>query len=184
MAHTLPNQVSICSTCYRRVDAKIVFQDGGVWMLKRCHEHGSERVLLADNIDYYRRAREIFLKTPEQVARYNTPVRWGCQYDCGICPVHEQHGCISLIEVTDACNLRCPTCYTNSGPERQNHRPLEQIEAMLDLAVEVLRKKGVLLAEDMPPRGGQELKQKMDVAYQEATSEEAVRNYLGEIRDS
>ena len=29
--------VSICSTCYRRVDAKIVFQDGGVWMLKRCH---------------------------------------------------------------------------------------------------------------------------------------------------
>jgi len=127
--------VSICSTCYRRVDAKIVFQDGGVWMLKRCHEHGSERVLLADDIDYYRRAREIFLKTPEQVARYNTPVRWGCPYDCGICPDHEQHGCISLIEVTDACNLRCPTCYANSGPERQNHRPLEQIEAMLDLAV-------------------------------------------------
>ena len=127
--------ISICSTCYRRVDAKIVFQDGGVWMLKRCHEHGSERVLLADDIDYYRRAREIFLKTPEQVARYNTPVRWGCPYDCGICPDHEQHGCISLIEVTDACNLRCPTCYANSGPERQNHRPLEQIEAMLDLAV-------------------------------------------------
>ena len=127
--------VSICSTCYRRVDAKIVFQDGGVWMLKRCHEHGSERVLLADDIDYYRRAREIFLKTPEQVARYNTPVRWGCPYDCGLCPDHEQHGCISLIEVTDACNLRCPTCYANSGPERQNHRPLEQIEAMLDLAV-------------------------------------------------
>ena len=127
--------VLICATCYRRVDAKIVFQDGGVWMLKRCHEHGSERVLLADDIDYYRRAREIFLKTPEQVARYNTPVRWGCPYDCGICPDHEQHGCISLIEVTDACNLRCPTCYANSGPERQNHRPLKQIEAMLDLAV-------------------------------------------------
>lgn len=127
--------VSICSTCLRRVDAKIVFQDGCVWMLKRCQEHGPERVLLADDIDYYKRAREIFVKTPEQVAHYNTPVKWGCPYDCGVCPDHEQHGCISLIEVTDACNLRCPTCYAMSGPERKNHRSLEQIESMLDLAV-------------------------------------------------
>ncbi|MCH6548363.1 MAG: radical SAM protein [Proteobacteria bacterium] len=127
--------VSICATCLRRVDAKIVFQDGGVWMLKRCPEHGAERVLIADDIDYYKRAREIFVKTPEQVTRYNTPVRYGCPYDCGVCPDHEQHGCTLLIEVTDACNLRCPTCYAMSGPERQTHRSLEQIERMLDLAV-------------------------------------------------
>lgn len=127
--------VSICATCLRRVDAKIVFQDGGVWMLKRCPEHGAQRVLIADDIDYYKRAREIFVKTPEQVTRYNTPVRYGCPYDCGICPDHEQHGCTLLIEVTDACNLRCPTCYAMSGPERQTHRSLEQIERMLDLAV-------------------------------------------------
>jgi len=127
--------VSICATCLRRVDAKIVFQDGGVWMLKRCPEHGAERVLIADDIDYYKRAREIFVKTPEQVTRYNTPVRYGCPYDCGVCPDHEQHGCTLLIEVTDSCNLRCPTCYAMSGPERQTHRSLEQIERMLDLAV-------------------------------------------------
>ena len=117
--------VSICATCLRRVDAKIVFQDGGVWMLKRCPEHGAERVLIADDIDYYKRAREIFVKTPEQVTRYNTPVRYGCPYDCGVCPDHEQHGCTLLIEVTDSCNLRCPTCYAMSGPERQTHRSLE-----------------------------------------------------------
>jgi hypothetical protein len=127
--------VSICSTCLRRVDAKIVFQDGGVWMLKRCPEHGAERVLIADDIEYYKRARELFVKTPEQVVRYNTPVRYGCPYDCGVCPDHEQHGCSLLIEVTDVCNLRCPTCYAASGPERQNHRSLEQIERMLDLAI-------------------------------------------------
>ena len=127
--------VSICATCYRRVDAKIVFEDGAVWMLKRCREHGADRVLIADDIDYYKRAREVFIKTPEQVARYNTPVRYGCPYDCGVCPDHEQHGCTLLIEVTDACNLRCPTCYAMSGPERKHHRSLEQIEAMLDLAV-------------------------------------------------
>jgi len=45
--------ISICSTCYRRVDAKIVFEDGKVWMLKRCPEHGHERVLVADDVDYW-----------------------------------------------------------------------------------------------------------------------------------
>lgn len=127
--------ISICSTCLRRVDAKIVFQDGCVWMLKRCPAHGAERVLLADDIAYYKLARETFIKTPEQVIAPNTPVRHGCPYDCGICPDHEQHGCTLLIEVTDNCNLRCPTCYAGSGPERQTHRSLQQIERMLERAV-------------------------------------------------
>ena len=127
--------ISICSTCLTRVDAKIVFQGGCVWMLKRCPEHGPERVLMADDISYYKLARETFIKTPEQVIAPNTAVRYGCPYDCGICPDHEQHGCTLLIEVTDHCNLRCPTCYAGSGPERQTHRSLEQIESMLDRAV-------------------------------------------------
>lgn len=127
--------ISICSTCLARVDAKIVFQDGCVWMLKRCPAHGPERVLMADDIAYYKLARETFIKTPEQVIAPNTPVRYGCPYDCGICPDHEQHGCTLLIEITDNCNLRCPTCYAGSGPERQTHRSLEQIERMLDRAV-------------------------------------------------
>lgn len=127
--------ISICSTCLTRVDGKIVFEDGAVWLLKRCPEHGPEKIMIADDIDYYRRAREVFIKTPEQSQCYNTPVKWGCPYDCGICPDHEQHGCTLLLEITDHCNLRCPTCYANSSPERLTHRSLEQIKAMLDLAV-------------------------------------------------
>lgn len=127
--------VSLCTVCLRRVDAKIVFAKGGVWMLKRCAEHGAQRVLLADDIEYYKRAREVFVKTPQQVEHYNTPTRYGCPYDCGICPDHEQHGCNILVEVTDACNLSCPTCYASSGPHRTTHRSLEHIERMLDRAV-------------------------------------------------
>lgn len=127
--------VSICSTCLERIDGKIVFQNGAVWLLKRCPIHGSEKVMLADDIDYYRRAREVFIKTPEQSQCYNTPVKWGCPYDCGICPDHEQHSCTMLLEVTDHCNLRCPTCYANSSPERLTHRSLDNIIEMLDLAV-------------------------------------------------
>ena len=127
--------VSICSTCYRKVEGKIVFEEGNVLMLKRCPEHGAERVLIADDVDYYRRCREVFIKPPEMPNVYNTPVKWGCPYDCGLCTDHEQHSCLSLIEITDYCNLKCPICYSESGPSRQQFRSLEQIEFMLDAVV-------------------------------------------------
>ena len=127
--------VSICSTCYRKIEAKTVFQNGKVFMLKRCPEHGSERVLIADDVDYYRRCREVFIKPPEMPLVYNTPVKWGCPYDCGLCSDHEQHSCLTLVEICDYCNLRCPVCYAASGPERQQFRDLKQIEKMLDAVV-------------------------------------------------
>jgi uncharacterized radical SAM superfamily Fe-S cluster-containing enzyme len=127
--------LTICSTCFRKVEGKIVFQDDRVFLLKRCPDHGAERVLVADDVDYYRRCREIFIKRPEMPAVYNTPVKWGCPYDCGLCTDHEQHSCLSLVEVTDSCNLRCPVCYAASGPERLEHRPLALIEKMFDAVV-------------------------------------------------
>ncbi|MEO5924122.1 MAG: radical SAM protein [Bryobacteraceae bacterium] len=135
---------SVCSQCLRRVDGKIVFEGGSVFLLKRCPQHGFERVLMADDVDYYRRCREVFLKPPEMPNRYNTPIKWGCPYDCGLCPDHEQHSCLSLIEVSDFCNLRCPICYASSGPERKAHRSLEVIERMLDCVVRNERRPDVV----------------------------------------
>jgi 7,8-dihydro-6-hydroxymethylpterin dimethyltransferase len=127
--------VSICTKCFQKIEAKIVFMDDKVFMLKHCPQHGNERVLVADDVDYYRRCREIFIKPPEMPQHYNTQVKWGCPYDCGLCSDHEQHSCLSLIEICDYCNLRCPVCYAESGPERQSFRSLDQIERMLDAVV-------------------------------------------------
>jgi uncharacterized radical SAM superfamily Fe-S cluster-containing enzyme len=126
---------SICSTCFTRIDAKIVFEHDCVYMLKRCREHGFERVLVADDVDYYRRCREVFLKPPEMPQVYNTPIKYGCPYDCGLCPDHEQHSCLTLIEICDACNLSCPICYAESGPHRDTYRSLAQVERMLEAVV-------------------------------------------------
>lgn len=127
--------ISICSTCYRKVEGKIVFEDGRVLLLKRCPEHGNERILIADDVDYYRRCREIFIKLPEMPRAFNTPVQWGCPYDCGLCADHQQHSCLSLVEICDYCNLQCPVCYAESGPARQEFCSLETIERMLDAVV-------------------------------------------------
>jgi uncharacterized radical SAM superfamily Fe-S cluster-containing enzyme len=115
---------ALCATCLRVVQAKEIIEDGQVFLLKRCPFHGVQKVLIADDAAYWRLGREKFLKAPEQVVQPNTAHRYGCPFDCGICPEHEQHGCLTLLEITDTCNLRCPTCYAGSGPDRQTHRSL------------------------------------------------------------
>ncbi|MBR0567617.1 radical SAM protein [Azoarcus sp. L1K30] len=126
---------SVCTTCLRQVEAKIVIKGDDVFLDKWCPAHGSERVLIADDAAYYRLGREVYVKAPEMPERFNTPMRHGCPYDCGLCPDHMQHSCLSVVEITEHCNLRCPVCYAESGPERQTHRSLAEVEAMLDAVV-------------------------------------------------
>lgn len=126
--------LSLCHVCLKRVDAKIVFEDGNVYMLKRCNEHGNSKVLIADDIEYYKNIRN-YNKPSETPYIFNTKTHYGCPYDCGLCPDHEQHSCLSIVEVTDRCNLTCPTCYAGSSPTFGRHRTLEEIKKMLDVIV-------------------------------------------------
>lgn len=126
---------SICAECLVRVDAKIIFQDEKVYMIKRCREHGYSKVLIADDIEYYKQIRN-YNKTSEMPLKFNTKTDYGCPYDCGLCDDHEQHTCLGIIEVTDRCNLTCPTCYASSSPNYGRHRTLEEIEKMFDVLVE------------------------------------------------
>lgn len=126
--------LSICTTCLQRVDAKIIFQDGKVFMLKNCKEHGFEKVLIATDIEYYKNIRN-YNKPGEIPLRFNTKTHYGCPYDCGLCQDHEQHSCLTVIEITDRCNLTCPTCYAMSSPHYGRHRTVEEVEKMLDIIV-------------------------------------------------
>jgi 7,8-dihydro-6-hydroxymethylpterin dimethyltransferase len=127
--------ISLCPECLKRIDAKIVFEDGNVYMLKRCPEHGNSKVLIADDIEYYKNIRN-YNKPSETPYKFNTKTHYGCPYDCGLCPDHEQHSCLTIIEITDRCNLTCPTCYAGSSPTRGRHRTFEEVKAMLDTIVE------------------------------------------------
>ncbi len=126
--------LSICSTCLRRVDAKIVFENGNVYMLKNCREHGFEKVLIATDIEYYKTLRN-YNKPSETPLHFTTKTHYGCPYDCGLCQDHEQHSCLTVIEITDRCNLQCPTCYAMSSPHYGRHRTVEEVEKMLDIIV-------------------------------------------------
>lgn len=121
---------SLCPHCLRKIEAKIIFRDDNVYMIKHCPEHGRQEVLIADDIEYYKKTHD-FIKPGDMPLRFNTKIEKGCPFDCGLCPDHEQHGCLTLVEITDQCNMECPVCYADSDASKE-HRSLAQIEQMLD----------------------------------------------------
>ncbi|TKK68597.1 radical SAM protein [Ilyomonas limi] len=126
--------ISLCPVCLKRIDAKIVFENNKVYMLKSCKEHGFSKVLIATDVEYYKNIRN-YNKASEMPLQFNTRAHYGCPYDCGLCADHEQHSCLTVVEITDRCNLACPACYAMSSPHYGRHRTIEEIERMLDIVV-------------------------------------------------
>src|SRR6202048_2824313 len=125
---------SLCETCLALVPAKIQLRDNEVFFEKRCSEHGVHSTLISTDAAYWRLCKD-FIKPGDRPLALQSRTEQGCPYDCGLCPDHEQHSCLALIEINEHCNLTCPTCFASSSPLRESHRPLAEIEAMLDAVV-------------------------------------------------
>ncbi len=90
--------------------------------------------MIATDIEYYKNIRN-YNKPGEIPLHFNTKTYYGCPYDCGLCQDHEQHSCLTVVEITDRCNLSCPTCYAMSSPHYGRHRTIDEVEKMLDIIV-------------------------------------------------
>jgi uncharacterized radical SAM superfamily Fe-S cluster-containing enzyme len=124
---------SICPECQRVVDAHILLRDNKVYMRKRCPEHGIfEGLVYGDAQAYTANAR--FNKPGTIPLGFSTEIRHGCPHDCGLCPDHQQHVCLGIIEVNSACNMECPLCFANAGAGF--NLTLEEVKGMLDHLVE------------------------------------------------
>jgi len=124
---------SICPVCRRVIDAQVLLRDNKVYMQKRCPEHGPfEALIYADAEAYVASAR--FNKPGTIPLKYSTEVVLGCPHDCGLCPDHQQHACLGIIEVNSACNMDCPLCFAEAGSGF--NLTLEEVEGILDHFVE------------------------------------------------
>ena len=92
------------------------------------------KTLISDDIAYWKSQRD-WLKPGDRPRAPQTRTDHGCPYDCGLCPDHEQHSCLAIVEINDACNLTCPVCFANSSTRRDSHRSLAEVEAMFDAVV-------------------------------------------------
>lgn len=126
--------VAICDECLATVPAKVIIEGDNVFFQKRCRNHGVRKSLISTDAEYYRRCLD-WVKPGDRPDQFQTRIDIGCPYDCGLCPDHEQHSCLALIEINDHCNLTCPVCFANSSPSRDGTRSLAEVERMLDALV-------------------------------------------------
>jgi hypothetical protein len=105
---------STCSTCRKLVPARIVGIADRVHFEKFCPEHGPHRA-------FVRRDVEDYLRTLRVVRPASVPLGFAgdssrpCPEGCGFCDRYEQHLCLPIVEITNACDLACPICLVNAG---------------------------------------------------------------------
>jgi uncharacterized radical SAM superfamily Fe-S cluster-containing enzyme len=124
---------SICPECTKVVDAHIIVRDNKVFMRKRCdceRARGKlyESLIYSDAQAYITNVR--YNKPGTIPLHFNSEVVAGCPHDCGLCPDHQQHTCLGIIEVNSVCNMDCPLCFAEAGPGFS--LTLEEVQSILD----------------------------------------------------
>lgn len=125
---------SLCPDCLALVPAKILAREGRIYFRKSCPTHGAREDFVCSDVREYDRME---FNVPGRVPReFGAEADRGCPFDCGLCPEHEQHTCIGLVEITESCNLKCPMCYASSGPGGK-HLTLDECRRAIDRLVQV-----------------------------------------------
>lgn len=144
--------ISLCPTCLAHVPALVFEHSGRVWMHKRCAAHGLSRAVVENDPSYYLLSnRDQWGRRYAELREHVIPDFKGlggmdcCGDDPSCCAPSETtdqsatKSCTVLLEVTDACNLACPVCYSDAKGDRIV--PLETFRAHVQKLVE---KKGVV----------------------------------------
>jgi uncharacterized Fe-S cluster-containing radical SAM superfamily protein len=117
----------------RRLSGVLLIRDNRVWLERGCPDHGLVRTLYDESPEILRYLEKWQAPTkqhiPDQADNYR-PVPEAYAY--GLPAMQTQHTCILLQDIIEHCNLRCPTCFTSSGPQLQGVAPLSEVLANID----------------------------------------------------
>jgi uncharacterized radical SAM superfamily Fe-S cluster-containing enzyme len=128
----------ICPTCRELIDGARVLRSGKVYLRKQCPRCGPSEALVSGDADWFLKSLT-YVRKASVPHKHSTRVEEGCPKDCGLCPDHEQHSCLPIIEITNHCNLECPICIVQN---RHNyHMSRDEFVATLEGLID---KEGVL----------------------------------------
>jgi uncharacterized radical SAM superfamily Fe-S cluster-containing enzyme len=121
----------------RRLSGWLAVRGDTVWLERGCPDHGLVRTLYDESAEILAYLEQWTAPTKSHrpdVAGNFKPVP--SAYEDGLPEMQTQHTCILLADVTDHCNLRCPTCFAESSPAQAAVAPLAEVLASLDTRLE------------------------------------------------
>src|SRR4029453_9125218 len=124
--------LSLCSLCLVHVPAAVVRRNNAVWICKRCDVHGSSEAVMENDASFYRiSSKDRWGRAYADVPRQDIPSFGssccGTGQSCSSSAASSSGDysdqmtnktCTVLVEITDACNLSCRVCYSDSRGDR------------------------------------------------------------------
>jgi hypothetical protein len=116
-----------------RLSGYLSVAEDRVWLVRGCPEHGKVVTLYDEDPEILEYLEQWTAPTkyhiPDMTGNYD-PVP--SAYLRGLGEMQTQHTCILLEDVTQVCNLRCPTCFADSSPQLSGVVAVEDILANID----------------------------------------------------
>ena len=135
MSEKIGETNSLCPECLKTIPAIKVAENDKVYLIKKCPEHGEQKVLIWTGVQDYKdllRYKAEFSRP----AKYAVENSGDCPQICGLCPDHRQHTCLVVLEITNSCNLKCPICFASANERYKFHPSMEEIKAMYQTIID------------------------------------------------
>ncbi|MBF0499202.1 MAG: radical SAM protein [Candidatus Riflebacteria bacterium] len=100
---------SMCPICNSFLPGEVVGRDNGIFVTRTCEKHGIIDGLVCSDVAWFESLYK-FDVLPNKPKSHSNSIGRGCPHDCGLCSEHRQSAGTAAIEISNACNLRCPVC--------------------------------------------------------------------------
>ncbi|MDW5561839.1 MAG: radical SAM protein [Methanomassiliicoccus sp.] len=102
-------------------------------MEKYCPDHGKIVDVYWSDKDMYLRA-ERFAYDGAGIDNPAIPNATVCPNECGLCQLHLTHTCLTMLDLTNRCNLKCPICFANANAAGYVYEPsYDEVVKMLQM---------------------------------------------------
>ncbi len=120
------------------LQGNLIAMDGKVYLRRHCRRgHGEVLSLYEEDVDLWQYLQQWRVPTKEIIPDTpgnDRPIPLG--YLDGLGELQTQHSCVLLLDITENCNLKCPTCFAESGPGVSRYAQVDAILRTLDASIE------------------------------------------------